>query len=83
MGQFKTVILGKLSKKGTCLAVRLCKDRLPLSGEFSKVAEEDDRRLEITGSVCLDRFIVETDLLSASTNTQTKKIQHEMQNLIA
>lgn len=45
------------------------------------MAEEDDRRLEITGSVCLDRFIVETDLLSASTNTD-KKILHEMQNLI-
>lgn len=46
--------------------------RLPLSCEFSKVAEEDDRRLEMTGSVCLDRFIVETDLLSASTNTQAQ-----------
>lgn len=40
--------------------------RIPLSGEFSKVAEEDDRRLEMTGSVGLDRFIVETDLLSVS-----------------
>lgn len=26
----------------------------------------------MTGSVCLDRFIVETDLLSASTNTQAQ-----------
>lgn len=36
------------------------------------MAEEDDRRLEMTGSVGLDRFIVETVLLSVSTNTQTQ-----------
>lgn len=45
--------------------------RLPLSGEFSSVAEEEERRLEMTGSMCLDRFMVDTDLLSASTNTDT------------
>lgn len=37
-----------------------------LSGEFRSVAEEEERRLEMTGSVCLDRFMVDTDLLSAS-----------------
>lgn len=36
------------------------------------MAEEDDRRLEMTVSMCLDRFIVETDRLSASTNTQAQ-----------
>lgn len=44
---------------------------VPLSGEFSSVAEEEERRLEMTGSMCLDRFMVDTDLLSASTNTDT------------
>lgn len=46
--------------------------RLPRSGEFNSVAEDDERRLFMTGSMCLDRFMVETDLLSASTKTHTK-----------
>jgi hypothetical protein len=39
---------------------------VPLSGEFSKVAEEDESRLLMTGSTCLERFMVETDRLSGS-----------------
>lgn len=46
--------------------------RLPRSDEFNSVAEDEDRRLFMTGSVCLDRFMVETDLLSASTNKSTQ-----------
>lgn len=30
------------------------------------MAEEEERRLVMTGSVCLDKFIVDTDRLSAS-----------------
>lgn len=40
---------------------------LPRSGECSSVAEEEERRLVMTGSVCLDKFIVDNDRLSAST----------------
>lgn len=43
---------------------------LPLSGECRSVAEEEERRFVITGSVCLDKFIVDTDLLSESTNRE-------------
>lgn len=39
---------------------------LPLSGECSSVADEEERRLVMMGSVCLDKFTVDTDLLSAS-----------------
>lgn len=39
---------------------------VPLSGEFSKVADEDESRLLMTGSTCFERFMVETDLLSGS-----------------
>lgn len=43
---------------------------LPRSGECSSVAEDAERRLVMTGSVCLDKFIVDTDRLSASTKKQ-------------
>lgn len=43
---------------------------LPRSGECSSVAEEQERRLVMTGSVCLDKFIVDTDRLSASIQKQ-------------
>lgn len=39
---------------------------VPLSGEFSKVADEDESRLLMTGSTCFERFMVETDRLSGS-----------------
>lgn len=39
---------------------------MPLSGECRSVAEDEERRLVMTGSVCLDKFIVDTDLLSVS-----------------
>lgn len=39
---------------------------LPLSGECRSVAEEEERRLVMTGSACLDRFIVDTERLSPS-----------------
>ena len=39
---------------------------VPLSGEFSKVADEEESRLLMTGSTCFERFMVETDLLSGS-----------------
>lgn len=42
--------------------------KLPRSGECRSVAEDDERRLVMTGSVCLDKFTVDTDLLSASKN---------------
>lgn len=53
---------------------------LPRSGEFNSVAEDEDRRLFMTGSMCLDRFMVETDLLSASTNkthAHTNSMRHK------
>lgn len=61
------------TKTSRGVQVRAC---LPRSGEFNSVAEEEDRRLFMTGSMCLDRFMVETDLLSASTNTQKHTEQH-------
>lgn len=39
---------------------------VPLSGEFSNVADEEESRLLMTGSTCFERFIVETDRLSRS-----------------
>lgn len=39
---------------------------LPRSGECRSVAEEEERRLVMIGSACLDKFIVDTDRLSAS-----------------
>lgn len=39
---------------------------VPLSGEFSKVADEEESRLLMTGSTCFERFMVETDRLSGS-----------------
>lgn len=41
-------------------------ETVPLSGEFSNVADEEDSRLLMTGSTCFERFIVETDRLSGS-----------------
>lgn len=48
---------------------------LPRSGECRSVAEEEERRLVMTGSVCLDKFIVDTDRLSASRSKQTGQRQ--------
>lgn len=45
-----------------------CSQLLPLSGECRSVAEDDERRLVMTGSMCLDRLVVETERLSASRN---------------
>lgn len=39
---------------------------VPLSEEFSNVADEEESRLLMTGSTCFERFIVETDRLSGS-----------------
>lgn len=39
---------------------------LPRSGECRSVAEDTERRLVITESACLDKFVVDTDRLSAS-----------------
>ncbi len=39
------------------------------------MAEEEERRFVITGSVCLDKFIVDTDLLSASTNKEETRLK--------
>lgn len=41
-------------------------ETVPLSGEFSNVADEEESRLLMTGSTCFERFIVETDRLSGS-----------------
>lgn len=46
---------------------------LPRSGECSSVAEDTERRLVITESALLDKFVVDTDRLSASGN-KTKQI---------
>lgn len=45
---------------------------IPLSGVFISVAEDDDKRLVITGSGRLERLTVETDLLSTSTTNGDK-----------
>lgn len=37
------------------------------------MAEEQERRLVMTGSVCLDKFIVDTERLSASRIQKKKK----------
>lgn len=41
-------------------------ETVPLSEEFSNVADEEESRLLMTGSTCFERFIVETDRLSGS-----------------
>lgn len=41
-------------------------ETVPLSGEFSNVADEEESRLLMTGSTCFERFIVETDRLPRS-----------------
>lgn len=46
---------------------------LPLSGECRSVAEDDERRLVMTGSVCLDRLVVETERLSASGDKEERQ----------
>lgn len=37
------------------------------------MAEEEERRLVMTGSVCLDKFIVDTERLSASRIQNNKQ----------
>ena len=54
-----------------CVCVCVCahvRERpfIPLSGEFKSVADDADRRLVMTGSVCLDKLVVETERLSES-----------------
>lgn len=53
-----------------------CNDPFPLprSGECRSVAEEEDRRLVITGSMCLDKFMVDTERLSASRNMMKREL---------
>lgn len=56
----------KLTIASGCNELYLCVYLLPRSGECRSVAEEQERRLVMTGSVCLDKFIVDTERLSAS-----------------
>lgn len=58
--------VGVRSLLTTLLSQGLSCRRRALSGEFSKVADEDESRLLMTGSTCFERFMVETDRLSGS-----------------
>lgn len=39
------------------------------------MAEEEERRLVMTGSACLDKFVVDTDRLSASRTKQQTQLE--------
>lgn len=58
--------VGVSSLLTTLLSHGLSCRRRALSGEFSKVADEEESRLLMTGSTCFERFMVETDRLSGS-----------------
>lgn len=58
--------VGVRSLLTTLLSQGLSCRRRALSGEFSKVADEEESRLLMTGSTCFERFMVETERLSGS-----------------
>lgn len=40
------------------------------------MAEDEERRLVITGSACLDKLVVDTDRLSVSRGKQQTQLKH-------
>lgn len=40
------------------------------------MAEDEERRLVITGSACLDKLVVDTDRLSVSGSKQQTQLKH-------
>lgn len=59
----------------------LSSQSLPLSGECRSVADDDERRLVMTGSVCLNRLVVETERLSASRDKERKMVRGTVNRL--